>query len=44
MGLRKEMSGAECLDLLVASKKSWSPEERKAYAKLRRLMKHQRKP
>jgi hypothetical protein len=41
---RKEMSGPECLDLLVASKKSWSPEERKAYAKLRRLMKHGRKP
>jgi hypothetical protein len=42
--IRKEMTGIECLDLLVASKKSWSPEERKAYAKIRRLMRHQRKP
>ncbi len=42
--IRKEMSGPECLDLLTASKKSWSPEERKAYAKIRRLLGHRRKP
>lgn len=42
--IRKQMTGRECLDLLVASKKSWSPEERKAYEKIRRLLRHQRKP
>ena len=37
-------TGIECLELLVASKRSWSVIERQAYTRLRRLLTHGRAP